>query len=82
VIVIPIELHPFGFAHNKRDLGRIVIVNDGTGSATRGNYSVRVEGKGGRVIRDGLVLNWPRKSKPVFELVIAALESCGYKGAA
>lgn len=41
---IPIEIHPFGDSVNKRELGCIIIYNDGT-HANRpkyGNYHIRV----------------------------------------
>lgn len=79
MIVIPIDLLPLGFTHNKRTLGKVVIINDGTGDRKTGNYDITIVGASDRAIRRGRVEGWPRQSRPVFELLLAALESCNYK---
>lgn len=78
MLVIPIELWPFGIEPEKRTLGRLEIANDGTGTRTRGSYNVRVYGAHGRVIREARVEDWPRQAKPVQALLLAALEAAGY----
>lgn len=78
MINIPIDLWPLGDDMKSRSLGRLTIANDGTGSRERGNYNVTIFGADGRSIRTGKVLDWPRLSRPVFELVIAALQAANY----
>jgi len=41
MIVIKVELWPFGEESKKRDIARAVIGNDGTGSYDMGNYDAR-----------------------------------------
>jgi hypothetical protein len=78
MLVIPIELWPFGIEPEKRQLGKLTIANDGTGSSSRGNYDVTVYGAHGRIIRTARVEDWPRQAKPVQGLILAALEAAGY----
>lgn len=81
MIVIPIELWPFGYADHARSLGQLRISNDGTGDSHRGNYDVRVYSAGpvlGKPIREARVEDWPRQSRPVQELILAALLAAGY----
>ena len=63
-------------------LGEMVIVNDLLRSleteGVRGSYRVRCWGKRPRPVRSGQVENWPRRSKPVWALVRAALEAVGH----
>lgn len=70
-----------GPAHNKR-LGVMEICNDGsqsdgTGDAARGCYNGRIYRKGGRqVIRRGRVEGFPRRSYPVWRLILRVLRDC------
>ncbi len=73
-----IVLDSWGLGFKKTELGMLDIINDGTGTATRGNYDVHVRGKTGRLLRAARVENWPRKSKPVFALIAAGLKAAGY----
>ena len=82
MINIPINLWPYGDDMREKSLGRIVIVNDGTGTVDRGNYYVRIFDGNNRMIREGRVIDWPRKSRPVFELVLAGLQATRYKARA
>lgn len=70
MLVIKIELWPFGDESQKRDLGVARIINDGTGDANTGNYTVQLL-KGaeysrhpGDVYKRGRVLNYPRMLGP------------------
>lgn len=76
---ITIELIPFGLG-KPQHLGTLHLANDGTGTQDRGNYDGTLFTKTGakmpqRVVR---VEDWPRQSRPVWELVIEALQSAGY----
>jgi hypothetical protein len=77
----------FGYEDRQWNIGTIVIFNDGTTrSPNRGNYVCRVYGEGvdhrdktKKPLREGRIEDWPRQSRPVFELVIACLHACGYQ---
>ncbi len=70
MIVITVELWPGGRESEKRTLASMVIVNDGTGSETRGNYDYLVAGKRGLVgMGRGRIENWHRQSQHVWKLV-------------
>jgi hypothetical protein len=87
VIVIPLQMWQFGYEDRQWNIGTIVIFNDGTGTQNRGNYVCRTYKEGewekkknlATPIREGKVSDWPRNSRPVFELVIAGLHACGYR---
>jgi hypothetical protein len=80
VINISIDMHRFGNPEDVYPLGRITIANDGTSTdPRRGNYNVTAYSKSGSKIREARVENWARLSRPVFELVGAALSGLGYK---
>lgn len=79
MIVIPFEMWPHGRVTKKFSLGEIRIINDGTGTSSRGNYIVEVWGKSkARPARKVTIKDWPRLSRPVHELVLAALLAAGY----
>jgi hypothetical protein len=68
------------------EIARMKIVNNGTGSLNRGNYVVdTIFGRGkhtldlGRVARSGIVTDWPRKQRHVWELVMKSLDAVGYR---
>jgi hypothetical protein len=87
VIVVTIEMWPGGDKSRKHELGRTYVFNDAAGTASRGNYEVRVCRKGSfdadpREIvegtgftRKGRVDNWPRKSYNIWRLVLRCLQS-------
>lgn len=77
MIVIKVELWPWGFESRKRELGRMHITNDGSGTAKRGDYKVAVMRKGttNKVQREGEVKDYPRQSYTVWRLVQRALRS-------
>jgi hypothetical protein len=86
MIVVDVKLDVYGEGVLIRPLARVLISNDATGSATRGNYNVRVLRKPNKrrpfsilkVQRRARVENHPRKSKHVLTLVRKALEEAGY----
>lgn len=75
MIVIKVELWPFGIKSRKKELGRMLIDNQG-GTDTRGDYRVRVLRKGSdtKVLREGKVTNYPRLSYNIWRLVCRALK--------
>uniref|UniRef100_A0A6M3KT39 Uncharacterized protein n=1 Tax=viral metagenome TaxID=1070528 RepID=A0A6M3KT39_9ZZZZ len=79
MIVAKIELWPCGSYEGSYELGRVVIVNDGTGDKDFGNYNVRFHT--GRstdllgVISKGRVKNFKR-SLGVFNLLLKSLKGC------
>lgn len=76
MIVVKIELHS-AITGEVSELGRLHIVNDGTGTPTRGNYYVDKIGKRRRLLKTARVENHPRKSHTVFRLLRRALEALG-----
>ena len=86
MIVVKVELHKGGIGGEIVNLARMHIINDGTGHETCGSYIVNVlYGRGKQltekssITRKGVVLNYPRLSLHVFNLVARALAACGYK---
>ena len=87
MVVVKIELWPFGSPDNKRELGRMYIANIG-GDRERGDYQVAVCRKGTTEVpdpilpggrkptRQGQVTNYPRISLPVWSLISRALKVC------
>ena len=66
---------------NGREVAKMFIENDGTGTVNRGNYKVSVFKKGTKeavTMREGHVLYYPRKSSHTWRLVALALEAVGY----
>lgn len=63
---------------HRENLCSVEIANDGRGTASRGNYVVRLYARNnGRLVREARIENWPRKSKPAWRLIQAALEALG-----
>ena len=73
MLVIKIELWPYGYATGARELGRMYIINDGTGTAKRGNYRVD-RWTGAQTVHYRKIKNWPRMRKNVWALLKAALK--------
>jgi hypothetical protein len=62
------------FLHSARTLQtstlvEIHIINDGTGTAARGNYRWQIFGKRNRLLKEGELKNWPRNSKTAAALL-------------
>ena len=67
---VTIELVPFGVESQKRTLGNLIIANDGTGTATRGNYkAVFFSRVGHRYHREYAVRGFPRQTKSAWNLL-------------
>jgi hypothetical protein len=77
VIIVPVILASARTGGTK-NLGTLVIVNDGKGTPKRSNYEIKVIGKNKRVLRRARIEKWPRESRPVFDLVVEALKEAGY----
>ena len=75
MLVIKIELWPFGDESRKKVLGLATIVNDGTGTHELGNYDCRILQKGGKgkAIRKGRVEGFSRITNGPWNLVLRAL---------
>lgn len=84
MLVVKIELWPFGQEEKAEEIGRMYVSNDGSGTRKRGNYDAEVCRKGtterpasgGTATRTGRVEDYPRQSYNVWRLVTRALKSC------
>jgi len=80
MIVASIEIWPHGQQKNGKVIGVCIITNDGTGTAARGNYDVKL-GHAGRYIgkpgayKTGKVHNHLRRLSP-YHLLHKALAAC------
>ena len=61
MLVIKVELWPFGFKAGKRELDRIYIINDATGTNDIGNYEVVHSSDGSNIPRLVRVEDFDRK---------------------
>lgn len=87
MIVVRIELWPFGAESRSRELGRMYIANTGGGTVDRGDYQVAVCRKGSVAVprpilpdgpqptRAGEVRDYPRLAYNVWRLIARALKS-------
>lgn len=78
MLLVRIELHS-AVTGRVREIGRLIICNDGTGTVARGNYECVVLRKGppwDREQRRCAVTNYPRRSYNVWRLVLRALRGC------
>ena len=75
MIVITIELWPGGKEELKKPLGTMKIINDGTGTQSRGNYKVLLStwNSPNRKWREGKITGFPRKSKGPYDLIYRGL---------
>lgn len=61
MLVVKMELWPGGDESAKRELSRVVIVNDETGTPELGNYDVTVTNEAGEVVKRDRVTGWSRE---------------------
>jgi len=81
VIEVTVRMLPKGDAQRARVMGRMLITNDGTGSAARGNYKVAVYARTNqKPHRITTVKQFPRKAFSVWILVFTALACAFGKG--
>ena len=85
MIVVRVELHSAN-SGLITEIARMEIVNDGLGTSKRGNYQVTtLRGRDKdrldmRVIgRCGFIVNFPKQTRHVWELVMKALNAVGYR---
>lgn len=74
MLVIKIELWPYGRESLKQTLSEGHIINDGTGNSTNGNYKVILKDKAGKVWKTGEVKGFKRKQKIAWYLLYEALK--------
>lgn len=60
MIRVTVELVPWGKEAEKKTIGTMVIVNDGTGSREMGNYKYYILNENGDSIYDGHYTKFPR----------------------
>lgn len=76
---VTVELVPFGVESKKHEIAKMEIINDGTGTNTKGNYDVRVFVRNSKhVMRKGKVSEHSRLAESVWTLVDKAIRSAGY----
>lgn len=73
MLVVKLEIWPHGNEASAREVGRLLIANDGTGTEAVGNYTAVMEDASCRLV--GSVANFERK-RTVWRLVYRALWSC------
>jgi hypothetical protein len=73
MIDVRMNLDVLGLGKRIKQLVRIVIINDGTGTEHRGNYTYKIHGRDGRLIKMGAIRNWARKSKTPIKLLQAVI---------
>lgn len=85
MLVVNVQLKSAISPTRDKELARVLIANEGTGTATLGDYScVSLRGRGKsqldkRVVqRRGRVVNHPRQAEHVLNLVAKALIAMGY----
>lgn len=75
MIIIKVELHS-ARTGKVTEIASAKIVNDGTGTKTRGNYKAWFWGAKKRQMRSEVeVTNWPRNAKHVWTLVAECLKN-------
>ena len=78
MIVVRAELRSAISSSRDELLCEVHIVNDGAGTGSRGNYTVRLYSRGGkRLFGSARVENWPRNAVPAWRLIQAAMEALG-----
>lgn len=76
MIVAEVNLVSAISSSRDENLCRVEVVNDGTGTSSRGNYEVRLYARGnGRLIRRARVDGWARNAHPAWRLFQAAMNA-------
>lgn len=78
MIIVTVDLISGISESRNRRLATLHIINDGTGSKTRGNYIVQAYGPSGQKGKSGAVKDYPREAVSVLNLVHRALQEAGY----
>jgi hypothetical protein len=71
MLVIKIEIWPFGVEENKRPIGNLKIANDGTGDAETGNYFAFFNDNRKDLIK---IKNFPRSVKDAWHLLYEVMK--------
>lgn len=79
MIVVEVKLKSAIHASRDRLLGTLTLCNDGTGSATLGNYDAEFFGGSGGKGKYGRIGRYPRQAVAIWNLVRRACEAAGYK---
>lgn len=85
MLIITIDLYS-AVTGKRKNLGTLMIANDGTGTNSRGNYYAHAfragtelkELRNKKPIRKSKILNYPRLTAPVWSLIAEALKGMGY----
>jgi len=81
MVRITIEIMPQGSRENRKVLGHVDIINDGTGTQTIGNYSITAVSKNGKVFRKCRVEGYRRKADSIWKLMKLVFDTIvDYKG--
>lgn len=72
MIVVKVELWPYGEESAAVELERMTIANDGTGTREIGNYNVQANRRG-KNVRKGRVCGEPRFKHSIWRLVARAV---------
>jgi len=79
MIVVKVELHS-ARTGEVSEIGRMLVINDGSGSLEKGNYLIRLlrRGSTSKVQREARVTGHARQSYSVWVLVAKALWAVGF----
>jgi len=69
MIKITIEMWPRGYEQNKKKIAEMTIVNDGSGTKTKGNYYFNMWLKRFAPWKSGKIENFSRGSKNIYYLI-------------
>jgi hypothetical protein len=75
MLVIRIELWPYGDMTRRKTLATGTIANTGTGTPTQGNYRVQLNDAAGRPWKSGTIEGFPRKRLLSWDLLFRALRN-------
>lgn len=75
MLVCRLELWKKGSTKHRKLKGIVTIINDGTGSKTKGNYRIILGGADGRVIGSSRLVNFPRTKLGALDLLFVGLGS-------
>lgn len=74
MLVVTIDLLPQGDESKKETIGKMFIINDGTGDVATGNYQVSLMRRGeNKIWKQGNVRGFPRITLGAYDLLYRAL---------
>jgi len=71
---ITLEKVPFGIEEDSKVLHTGTIVNDGSGTVSRGNYAISLGDRAGKLYKWGTVKDFPRRTDSAWQLLFLALK--------